>query len=100
MSAQLIALGIGQFPKWSAVGATESPNRYDLRRERLPTFPYTNRICATDKRHLYGVSWPIRIQEKQEKGDRQGGIHGKQNEQEKKAQVVDLGQKSDGFRRE
>ena len=39
MSAQCIALGIGQFPKWSAVGATESPNRYDLCRERLPTSP-------------------------------------------------------------
>ncbi len=45
-SAQRAALGIGQFPKWSAVGATESPNRYDLHRERLPTHLHTNAICT------------------------------------------------------
>ncbi len=52
MLAQRTALAIGRSPKWSAVGATESHNRYDLRRERLPTFPCTKRICATVKRHL------------------------------------------------
>ncbi len=58
MLAQGIALGIERSSKWSAVGATESHNRYDLRRERLPTFPCTNRICATVKRHLYGERMP------------------------------------------
>ena len=58
MSAQRIAPGIEHSSKWSAVGATESHNRYDLRRERLPTFPCTNRICATVKRHLYGERMP------------------------------------------
>jgi len=58
MLAQRTALAIGRSPKWSAVGATESHNRYDLRRERLPTFPCTNRICATVKRHLYGERMP------------------------------------------
>ena len=58
MLAHGIALGIERSSKWSAVGATESHNRYDLRRERLPTFPCTNRICATVKRHLYGDRMP------------------------------------------
>ena len=58
MLANGIVLGIERSSKWSAVGATESHNRYDLRRERLPTFPCTNRICATVKRHLYGERMP------------------------------------------
>ena len=56
MLAHGIVLGIERSSKWSAVGATESHNRYDLRRERLPTFPCTNRIRDTGKRHLYRLS--------------------------------------------
>ena len=58
ISAQRTALGIERSPKWSAVSATESNNRYDLHRERLPTFPRTNAICTRYKRHLYGERMP------------------------------------------
>ena len=58
VSAQRTAPGIERSPKWSAVSATESNNRYDLHRERLPTFPRTNAICTRYKRHLYGERMP------------------------------------------
>ena len=52
ISAQRTALGIERSPKWSAVSATESNNRYDLHRERLPTFPRTNGICMGNECRL------------------------------------------------